>query len=815
MSINEELFVLSDETIERAAWLRAELTRHNRAYYKEDAPLISDAEYDALYAELKALETHWPELYEPTSPTHRIGGEVVESLEKQAHSTQMYSLDNAFDQTEWQAFLQRMYNIEPSLEKGPLAFWCDPKMDGLALEVIYEDGRLTTALTRGDGLVGEVVTVAMKTVRNLPLELHVPKDSEDLTEEYGFMQTMPKRIEVRGEVVISHDDFARLNASQAAKGGKLFANPRNAAAGSVRQLDSKVTAGRPLRFLAYGVGAIDSEEAMPTSYTDLMTQLRVWGFDTPPEGKHCTSPRDVWAFYETIASKRSTLPIEIDGVVAKLDDMEAAEALGFTARAPRWALAIKFPAMQVQTRLDSIEVQVGRTGALTPVAILEPVAVGGVMVSRASLHNEDEIRAKGFMLGDTVIVQRAGDVIPEVVRPLIEERTGEERPFIFPKNCPACGSEAKRLAGEVAWRCVNISCPAVLHQSISHFVSSAGLDIKGIGQRAVEALAQKGKLKSPADLFSITHHDLIVLDRMGPKATANFLEAVRMAKSEATLTRFIAALGIRLVGEQTARTLAIAFANVDELAAASSEVLQNLPDIGPEVANSIHNFFENEDNRQMLERFREMGLWPVRPEQTKQGQGSGSPFAAKTILFTGTLETMTRTEAQRRAEAVGAVVLGGVSKKLNYLVAGSAAGSKLEKARKLGVTVLDEATFFTMLEDRLYGAYDASSLTSNSSEESLPLLEHAESSVSTQKSDEITQTNTASEVQNVSLETGRTALSALDKKDSKKGSEVPAEGLAQEPRQEDKQEAATSAQEPKLKPKRKTKKIDPNQLSLF
>ncbi len=673
-----------NDITERVHFLRAELSRHNKAYYTDDAPLISDAEYDALYHELKALETEWPALFDTTSPTNRVGGEVVDSLEKQAHTTQMYSLDNAFAQEDWQGFIQRMHNLEPELAKTPQAFWCDPKMDGLALEVIYENGRFTAALTRGDGVIGELVTVAMRTVRNLPLELH-----------HDAKTPMPTRLEVRGEVVISREDFAKFNASQAAKGEKLFANPRNAAAGSVRQLDSKITAGRPLRFLAYGIGSVEGYE--PKLYTELMAQLRAWGFDTPPQGQRCASSEDVWSFYESIGARRHELPIDIDGVVVKLDDMEAAAALGYTARAPRWALAIKFPAEQVQTRLDAIEVQVGRTGVLTPVAMLEPVAVGGVVVSRATLHNEDEIRAKGLMLGDTVIVQRAGDVIPEVVRPVIEARTGDERPFTFPSICPACGSEATRLNGEVAWRCVNMSCPAVVLQSISHFVSSAGLDIKGVGQRVVETLVQKGRVKSPVDLFTITRHELLSMERMGPKSATNFVDALSAAKTEATLARFIAALGIRLVGEQTAKTLAKAYADLDELSKASQDALQELSDIGPEVAASIHNFFANADNHQMLEDFRAMGLWPVRIESAPIDDFSYTPFASKTMLFTGTL-SVPRSEAQKRAEAAGASLVSSISKKLGYLVVGEAAGSKLDKAKKLGVAVLTEAEFFAMLE---------------------------------------------------------------------------------------------------------------------
>lgn len=748
---------------ERVRWLRSELERHNKAYYVDAQPEVSDAEYDALFQELKALEATYPPLWTPDSPTNRVGGEVVDGLEKEAHTLPMYSLDNAFDAQDWHQFVQRMRNVLPDVST---VFWCDPKMDGLALEVVYEHGKLIKALTRGDGAIGEVVTVAMRTVRNLPLLLKGTN--------------IPTRLEVRGEVVMSRADFERLNARQATAGGKLFANPRNAAAGSVRQLDSSVTAARPLRFLAYGVGQvlweaephqqkeassqqarlddvastkdayaveasfqrdithsaegnaektgnhsaeqkgkeqalslldttprasmIQSKASSPmadtplvwSTYTELMHTLQAWGFDTPPSGRRCFSPDDVWSFYEEIATQRSSLPIEIDGVVAKLDDLEAADALGFTARAPRWALALKFPAIQATTRLDAIEIQVGRTGVLTPVAMLEPVLVGGVVVSRATLHNEDEIRAKNLLLGDTVIIQRAGDVIPEVVRSVEEARTGAEKPFVFPKECPACGSSVRRLSGEVAWRCVNVSCPAVLQQSIKHFVSKAGLDIKGVGARWVEQLVTKGRVKTPADLFTITKHDLLSFEGMGVRSATNFVEALASARQDASLERLISALGIRHVGEQTARTLAQAFYDIDALAQANGETLQALPDIGPEVAGSIRAFFDNSDNRHLLEQLRHLGLWPV--QQDVSPRISESFFTNKKMLFTGSLATMGRSEAQKKVEAQGAVILSSVSKKLDILVVGAEPGSKLEKARKLGITVMDEQAFLHELE---------------------------------------------------------------------------------------------------------------------
>ncbi len=676
---------IPEEARQRAAQLRADLERHNRLYYELDTPEISDAEYDALYRELVGLERRWPALRDETSPTQRVGGEVLEGLEKQAHTLRMYSLDNAFSRDEWGAFIQRMYNALPD---APSAFWCDPKMDGLALEVIYENGVFTSALTRGNGEVGEVVTAAMRTVRNLPLALH----GDDV----------PRRIEVRGEVVIAKADFEQLNARQSAAGGKLFANPRNAAAGSVRQLDTTVTAGRPLQFLAYGVGQVVLEggTAPWTTHSGLMARLREWGFDTPPEGRLCASPDDVWGYYEALGARRESLAIEIDGVVAKLDDTEAQEALGFTARAPRWALALKFPAMQARTRLDDIRVQVGRTGVLTPVAILEPVRVGGVEVSRATLHNEDEIRAKGLMLGDMVLVQRAGDVIPEVVRPLVEERTGDERPFVFPENCPECDSPVVRPQGEVAHRCVNVMCPAVRRQSIIHFVSKAGLDVRGVGERWVQQLVDGGHVTSPVGLFLLTKLDLMRFERMGPTSAANFVTALDAARTGATLVRLICALGIRHVGEQTARTLAANFTDLDALREADAETLQQLPDIGPEVAGSIRSFFANEGNLELLERLRAIGLWPKRQDAPPVSEGADAivrPLQGLKVLFTGSLTRMGRAEAEDMARAAGANIASSVTKSLDLLVVGGKPGSKLEKARKLGIRVMEEADFFAML----------------------------------------------------------------------------------------------------------------------
>jgi len=670
----------------RAAELRRLLEYHNHRYYVLDDPELTDAEYDALFRELQALEREHPELDDPNSPTRRVGGTVREGFEKRRHSLRMYSLDNAFDVDEWRAFIERIRREEPH---APLAFWTDPKLDGLAVEVVYENGRLAAALTRGDGETGEVITENMRTVRNLPLELKLEPGGQ-----------APELLEVRGEVVMLKKDFHALNDRQEEEGEKVFANPRNAAAGSVRQLDSKITAGRPLRFMAYAVGAARwrGGAQAPSEHwkvhSEVMEALAGYGFTIPVGAQRIEHPDGVAAYYERLSEERDGLPFEIDGVVAKLDDLELQAALGFTARFPKWAMALKFPAHQATTRLEAIEIQVGRTGVLTPVARLAPVSVGGVTVSNATLHNEDEIRAKELLVGDTVVIQRAGDVIPEVVRPVKEERTGRETPFEFPRICPVCHTDAVRLEGEVAWRCVNASCPAVVAQSIVHFVSKAGLDIQGVGKKLVETLVREGRVASPADLFDLGAGELALMERMGTKSAANAVAAIEEAK-KAPLDRLLAAMGIRHVGEQTAKVLAGAFRDLDELAAASEEALTALPDIGPEVAASIRAFFANEDNRALLERFRKAGLWPV-AEPAAQGAGQG-PLAGKTFLFTGTLEGMSRPQAAKLAEAAGADVAKTISKKVDYLVAGDKAGSKLDKARALGLTVLDQEQFMRLI----------------------------------------------------------------------------------------------------------------------
>ncbi len=669
----------SAQDSQRAAELRAFLHRHNYLYHTLDAPEISDAEYDAAYRELEDLEKRFPELQTEDSPTRRVGGQILSNLAKKKHSQRMYGLENVFSENEWRDFVQRMHNALPGI---PNSFWCDPKMDGLALELIYEKGLFKEALTRGDGEEGEVVTEAMRTVRNMPLRLQGER--------------IPEHIEIRGEVIIPRDDFIRLNERQRASGGKIFANARNAAAGSVRQLDPSIAADRPLHFVAYGVGAILGTRPWD-SYAELMKSLMAFGFETPPDGQLCNSPEEAAAYFTHIQESRPSLRYEIDGVVLKQNDLDAQEALGFTARAPRFAVAWKFPAQQVTTKLLAISIQVGRTGVLTPVAELEPVQVGGVTVSRATLHNEDEIRNKDIREGDTVIVCRAGDVIPAVVDTVPEQRPHDAKPYVFPSHCPVCGHPAHRIDGEAAWRCVNLSCPAVIRQSLAHFVSKAGLDIDGFGQRWIDILVGAGRLRTPADLFTLTANELLKFDRMGMKLASKLIASLERAKTETTLQRFISGLGIRHVGEQTARTLANAFRSVEELSSADRVALEKLPDIGPEVSAAITDFFSDEANKALITRLKELGLDPhnaVGETAVSQGILSG-----KRILFTGTL-SIPRSRAQAMAEQVGAETVSSVSKKLDYLVVGDSPGSKLDKARALGVTVLDEQAFLQLISSQ-------------------------------------------------------------------------------------------------------------------
>lgn len=671
----------------RAEELRRQIEYHNHLYYVLDEPVISDAEYDSLFRELQELEERYPQLRSAYSPTRRIGAEPSEAFAHRSHSLPMSSLDNVFDLQEWESYVQRLQRLLPG---ESFSFWVDPKLDGLAVEVIYERGGYSAACTRGDGYTGEVVTSNMATVRNLPLRIPVAGDSSSEAPEY---------LEVRGEVIMSLSEFQHLNREQAEQGRKPFANPRNAAAGSVRQLDPRVTASRPLRFYAYGLGLVrwpDGESRWLTQ-EEIIHGLRDLGISTVPEAALCRDEREVKSYYRELLEKRLRLPYELDGVVAKVNSLEQQNRLGSTARAPRWALAIKFPTQQAETRLINIRVQVGRTGALTPVAELEPVTVGGATVSRATLHNEDEIRAKDLRIGDRVIIQRAGDVIPEVVRPLPERRTGEERQFQFPSQCPACRGRVDRLQGEVAYRCLNSSCPAQLKQALKHFVSKSGLDIEGLGDKWIEALVDREYVRDFADLFFLRGEELVQMERMGPKLADNILQSLHRAREQASLERLLSALGIGLVGSETAKLLARHYSDLEELQRASKEELQRIQDIGPEIASSISSYFSNPANQRVLEKLKQAGVWPSSTRESREEADQG-PLQGKRILFTGRMQNYTRSEAQQLAQEAGASVASNVSSRLDYLVAGNDPGGKLERARELGVTVLSEEEFLALLQ---------------------------------------------------------------------------------------------------------------------
>mgnify|MGYP000417407455 CR=1 FL=1 len=676
----------SSEERTRARWLAAELERHNYLYHTKDAPEISDDQFDALFHELAALEDRWPELRSAHSPTLRVGGKLLDGLAKKAHSRQMYGLDNVFSVEEWRDFVERMRRAWDVELNGPLplAFWCDPKMDGLALEIIYINGVLQEALTRGDGEVGEVVTEAVRTIRTVPLRLRG---------EGPF----PARLEVRGEVVMYKKDFDALNERQESLGQKTFANPRNAAAGTLRQLDISVTESRPLRFLAYSLGDVQWPPAKPCRlHSELMAQLTEYGFLTPPSGKLCATPQDVEEYVNWVRENRPEFPMEIDGAVAKQDNLEAQEALGFTARAPRFAVAFKFPAMQAQTLLEGIEIQVGRTGALTPVAMLAPVAVGGVMVSRATLHNEDFIRAKDIRVGDRVVINKAGEIIPEVLRVVVEKRTGDEKEVEIPSVCPECGWRVERQGEEAAIRCTNPHCPALGREGLIHFVSRDAMNIDGCGPSVINALLDAGLVRDAADLYSLRKDDLLKLERMGEKSADNLLAALVESKKN-ELDKLLFALGIRHVGAKVARILATEFGSMEKLQQAQPEELAQIRDIGDKIAESAVTWLNVPANIDLVERLAAAGLTMTFTPPASQ---EDNPFFGKTLVFTGTMPTLGRAEAKTMAQDVGAKVSGSVSKKTDYVIAGAEAGSKLEKAQQLGVTVIDEAEFLRMLKGK-------------------------------------------------------------------------------------------------------------------
>ena len=678
--------------------LAAEIAYHDERYYQQDAPEITDADYDALRQRNAAIEARFPELVRPDSPSERVGAAPSEQFAKVTHAVPMLSLGNAFDDADVAEFLERVRRFLGLEAEEPLAVTAEPKIDGLSITLRYEQGRLVLGATRGDGSVGENVTANVRTIEELP--------------ERVAAEDFPDVFEVRGEIFMGHGDFAKLNAAQEEAGGKVFANPRNAAAGSLRQLDPKITASRPLRFFAYSwgeTGTLPSE-----SHKGVVDALARWGFPVNPLTRLCTSLEEMLAAHRQIEAERGSLGYDIDGVVYKVDSLALQERLGFVSRSPRWAVAHKFPAEKATTVLKDIEIQVGRTGALTPVAKLEPVTVGGVVVQNATLHNEDEIARKGILIGDTVIVQRAGDVIPQVLSAVLEKRPKTARAFVFPTVCPACGSHAVREVNpktgkeDVVRRCTGgLVCPAQAVERLKHFVSRNAFDIEGLGAKQVEAFYEEGRVMRPADIFTLEARDaraeskLEEKDGWGETSVRNLFAAIEERRN-ISLDRFIYALGIRHVGETTGRLLAKAYGTVEAFIAAMEAAgdtegeayadLQNIDGIGEVVADAIVAFFAEAHNREAVDALLEQ----VAPEPFEADE-TDSPVTGKTVVFTGTLEKMTRNEAKARAERLGAKVAGSVSKKTDYVVAGPGAGSKRKKAEELGVEVLTEEGWFELI----------------------------------------------------------------------------------------------------------------------
>lgn len=660
----------------RIEHLREEIRGHDHRYFVLDDPSISDSQYDALMRELRKLEDEHPELYSKDSPTQRLGGKPSEGFQPAPHRLPMLSLANAFDPEEVREFDARLRRL---LDAQQVGYAVEPKFDGLSIELIYEDGALVQGATRGDGQVGEDVTANVRTIRNVPLRLRSTGGS------------VPKRLEVRGEVYMELADFEALNQARAAKEEPPFANPRNAAAGSLRQLDAEVTATRPLRFTAYDATDPDALDA-PTQQT-LLKRLTDLGLPVHPEHTGCRDVEGVLAYYEALKARRSELPFEMDGVVIKVDTFALRRQLGATSRNPRWALAYKFPAHQTTTRVLDITIQVGRTGALTPVAELEPVALGGVRVRRATLHNQDEIEKKDVRLGDVVWIQRAGDVIPEIVTVVASRRTGVETPFVFPTQCPACGSAAVRPPEEAAWRCPNASCPAQVKERIRHFASRDAMDIEGLGRKWVERLVDEGLVASVVDLYKLPAEALLTLERMAEQSVANLLAAIEASKRH-PLHRLVFALGIRHVGQNLAEILAANLGSLDALAAADEASLAQLDGVGPKVAQSVVAFFAEARNTALVVELKAAGLDPkAAPTQPP----TAAPLQGKRFVLTGTLTSMTRTEAEARIKSAGGKVTAGLSARTDYLVVGDEPGSKVDKAKKLNVTILYEDELLALL----------------------------------------------------------------------------------------------------------------------
>jgi len=658
--------------------LRHDLRRYEYEYHVLDNPTIPDAEYDRLFHQLKALEAAHPELITADSPTQRVGAKPLSGFAQIRHEIPMLSLDNAFSDEEFYAFVKRIEDRLIRLPE-PLTFCCEPKLDGLAVSILYVNGILTQAATRGDGATGEDITANIRTIRNIPLQL--------------LMDNPPARLEVRGEVFMPHAGFERLNQQALEKGEKTFANPRNAAAGSLRQLDPKITSKRPLVLNAYGIGIAEGVD-LPNTHYDRLQWLKSIGIPVNPEIRLCNGTDEVLDFYRDIQNKRSALGYDIDGTVLKINDIALQEKLGFISKAPRWAIAYKFPAQEELTRLNDVEFQVGRTGAITPVAKLEPVFVAGVTVSNATLHNGDEIERLDIAIGDTVVIRRAGDVIPQIIGVLHDRRPADARPIVFPKTCPVCDSAIVRIEGEAVARCTGgLFCAAQRKEALKHFVSRKAMDIDGVGGKLIEQLVDRELVHTPADLFKLDLTTLTRLERMGAKSAENALASLEKAKNT-TLARFIFALGIREVGEATALNLANHFKTLEALQNADLEALQQVPDVGEVVANRILAFWHEPHNVAVVNDLIAQGVhW----ETVETKEVTENRFKGKTVVLTGTLTQMGRNEAKALLQDMGAKVSGSVSAKTDFVIAGDAAGSKLTKAQELGVTVLTEEEFLAQI----------------------------------------------------------------------------------------------------------------------
>lgn len=665
-----------NEAKEEIEKLRGEIRQHNYRYYVKDDPTISDREYDRLLKRLKELEEEYPEFRTENSPTQRVGASPADEFESADHRKPMLSLSNAFEEEEITEFRDRLWR-KLGREKE-ITYVAEPKLDGLAVELIYENGELSEALTRGDGRTGEVVTRNVKTIRSIPLNLR----------EDG--QEIPTLLEVRGEVYMEKGDFEEMNERRAKEGKDLFANPRNAAAGSLRQLDPSVTAERPLNAFFYDIGVVEGKEFR--TQEELLDYLPRAGLRVNSYTEKCEGIEEAKEIYSRLEGKREEIPYEIDGIVIKVNDFSLREELGTKTRSPRWAIAYKFPPERATTRIIDIDVGVGRTGALTPVAHLEPVEIKGATISRATLHNQDEIDEKDVRVGDHVIIQRAGDVIPEIIKPIPDKRTGDEEKFHLPENCPVCGEPVKRPEDEAIHRCINISCPARVKESIKHFASKGGADIEGLGDKLVEQLVDEGLVENIADLYRLEHEEIADLERMGNKSADNLLEALEESK-ELSFSRLIYALGIRHVGEHMANVLNEEFRDFQEIKAASREDLTRIAEIGPEVAESIENFFSTEKNLELLEDLKEVGV-----EYTRETGSEEEILDGKRFVFTGRLDDFTRAGAEKIVEDLGGRATSSVSSVTDYLVVGENPGSKYDEAQELGTEIIDEDEFKEIIQ---------------------------------------------------------------------------------------------------------------------